>query len=726
MLRQIAIGAGGETMEPQDSRSRFRKLVEETRAFRAEVRAKVEHKQWQLAEPNRDRFRAFVARRATRTTLHSAEALQGDTIDFQPAWFLPDGAMVRRAVAYVEVTAGARSSRGSGFLISPSLFITNQHVIADKNAARGAQIVFDRENGEGGRPQPSTSFLLDPDRFALFSNEEELDYAIVAVGERISGTGNLADFSFCFLSDRPDKHVLGMAVNIIQHPQGLPKMIAVRNNILQARTDRTLLYETDTDHGSSGAPVFNDEWEVVALHHYGEPFLERSDERGNAIPANVNEGVRISAIYRDLTQKLPALPCGARGLLQQALAYDKQVPVSDGGKVLSPPHPARESTLAAADIAVPSVFPTLATSNSAREPTMSQNNQELRFTIPIEVTLRVGSPGSAPGKTAVAASAPAPKALTRAAEKLQIDDDYSNRNGYNPNFIPGLQLPLPQPNDKLAKQVAALRAGEPNAAEGELKYEHFSLKINKAKRVAIFTATNIDGATYFDVDRKTGQVSSGAEGETWFIDPRVSESFVLGQDFYSAWSTYFDRGHLTRRTDPTWGSADEAERANADTFHFTNCSPQHFRFNESAKYWQGIERYVLENGVLDTDQRKHLCVFQGPIYNDSIDRWADDVQIPSSFFKIVVWKGEGGVKAVGMIVDQLTLLDEARKSLGAPKDLPAVNIQHWRVSVDTIEKRTGLTFPQAVRDADTFGQGTQPHVGEAAVPIQAFTEIPLG
>src|SRR5204863_2302402 len=114
------------------------------------------------------------------------------------------------------------------------------------------------------------------------------------------------------------------------------------------------------------------------------------------------------------------------------------------------------------------------------------------------------------------------------------------------------------------------------------KYEHFSVKMNKVKRVAIFTATNIDGRTYLTVDRQTGQVVS--EGETWFLDTRISASYFLDQTFYSGWSHIFDRGHLTRRTDPTWGTPAEAERANADTFHFTNCSPQHFRFNESARF----------------------------------------------------------------------------------------------------------------------------------------------
>jgi len=85
-----------------------------------------------------------------------------------------------------------------------------------------------------------------------------------------------------------NKHVIGMNVNIVQHPNALPKMVALRNNILQYRTDRTLLYETDTDHGSSGAAVFNDSWELVALHHFGEPSLERKErQRGRADQRNL-------------------------------------------------------------------------------------------------------------------------------------------------------------------------------------------------------------------------------------------------------------------------------------------------------------------------------------------------------------------------------------------------------------------------------------------------------
>jgi endonuclease G len=284
---------------------------------------------------------------------------------------------------------------------------------------------------------------------------------------------------------------------------------------------------------------------------------------------------------------------------------------------------------------------------------------------------------------------------------------------------------LPELDAQLAEQLQPLRAGERNAAKGELKYQHFSVKINRDRRMAIFTATNIDGDTYKTVDRDTGRVVSEAEGETWYKDPRVSESSYLGQDFYSAWSTYFDRGHLTRRTDPTWGTDGKAERANADTFHLTNCSPQHFRFNQSAQYWQGLERYVLENGVLSAGEDARLCVFQGPLFDDSIDLWADDVQIPSSFWKVVAWKGAAGLKAVGLVADQLQLLSEPRSFIGQPKALQKIDVSQWRVPIATIARRAGLKFADAIVAGDTHG-GQQPVPGaEAAQRIGDWSDIQL-
>ncbi len=368
--------------------------------------------------------------------------------------------------------------------------------------------------------------------------------------------------------------------------------------------------------------------------------------------------------------------------------------------------------------------------------------QTATLTIPLEVTVRVAGGAATVARTTTpdagnAVLAPdntslqppprlSPPRPSAGAEALRIDPDYGNRSGYDAAFIPGAELPLPQPDAKLAGDIVPLLPTVAGAAgnDGELKYEHFSIKLLKRRRMAAFTATNIDGTHYLAVDRGSGQVNA-AEGDAWFRDPRVAAGSVLEQDFYSAWSTYFDRGHLTRRSDPSWGTPEEAERANADTFHFTNCSPQHFRFNQSATYWQGLERYVLENGVLAASSKGRLCVFQGPVFNDQVDLWADEVQIPSAFFKIVVWKGKQGLKAVGLLADQSALLSESRHSLGTPRDLPSVDVNHWRVAIPELERMTGLDFGSRVRAADTIADGKQPQVGEARQRITAFEQIRL-
>lgn len=711
--------------------TKFEQLVQATAEQRDSVRRLVANGQWKRAEPDTERFRRFAAKRIQSLTRSGAESMQGNSLDFQPASFLSEGAMVRRAVAYVEASFGTVSTTGSGFMISPRLFITNQHVLPNAKAALGATITFDHELDEMGRPRPVTSFTLDPGTFALFSNEVELDYAVIAVGSRVSGPGTLDEFGYCALSNAPDKHAIGMSTNIIQHPLGQRKLISIRNNLLVVRTATTLLYETDTQVGSSGSPVFNDDWEVVALHHYGEPFLRKVDDNGKPVPAEVNEGIRISALVEDLLKRRREVPAASVGLLAQALELGTRADAkTPQGPRLGPP---RRSTLPA-NPSEAVHHNTLSEATSVTDPTPSAT---IDFVVPVRISVSLdGALGAQMSATRATAAAAVPRAgvylapakgLTRLAEAVRVDSDYGNRTGFITTFVPGIEIGLPTLTGDLANQVAPLRATEPDAAEGELKYEHFSIKLHRTKRIAIFTATNIDGETYLAIDRDTGAVKA-SEGDRWFKDPRVSESFTLNQDFYSAWSTYFDRGHLTRRTDPTWGTEEDAKRANADTFHFTNCSPQHFRFNQKAQFWQGVERYVLETGVLAQNVRRALCVFQGPIFDDTIDRWADDVQIPSSFFKIVVWMGKDKLKSIGLVVDQGPLLDEPRVNLGEPTSPAFIDVKQWRVAIKTIEERTGLDFGDQVRAADTIEQVIQPVVGAEALTgilITSLSDIDL-
>ena len=717
-----------------DQHQRFDDLLRASASERAAVRSGVAEGRWRELEPNKRRAAAF-AERAAPGLRNFAEVQIGDTLDYQSASFLARGADVRRAVGMVEVNLGGESRTGTGFLIGGGLFITNAHVIKTAEEALSTTVTFDRELDVARIPLAGTSFRLDPQRFFAASPEEALDFAVIALGDRLAGPADAESLGHCALSPEPNKHVLGMNVNIIQHPRGNYKQVAIRNNLLTFRTDRSLLYETDTEVGSSGAPVFSDLWDVVALHHFGQPNLARLDApNARDFPVNANEGIRISAIHAALAAQLDGLPPAQRALLGQALAL-WQTPFSSGAGVAgNQPRPRGQLAPRGGNAAAttpPRPEAASATVNPGDTPMNRVADNSITVTVPLEITIRLGAgqPVSL-GPAADAVLAPPRLApMSPGAEAAKVDRDYSSRAGYQADFLPRANISLPQPDAALKKQIAPLRASERDAAGGLLKYEHFSLKMHQTRRVAIYTATNIDGDTYLNVDRATGQVSSAQEADTWFKDPRISKSFYLGPDFYASTSRYFDRGHLTRRSDPTWGTPQEAERANADTFHLTNASPQHFRFNQSARFWQGVERYILETGINKAGPAARLCVFQGPLFDDRIDWWIDnEIQIPSSYWKVVVWRGAKKLKSVGLVVDQLALLTEERSSLAQPQDTPFFDVSTWRVPVQDIGTRTGLKFDADVIAADTIGLKAQPQPGaEAArrVLIRSLQDIVL-
>ncbi len=236
---------------------------------------------------------------------------RSDLID---AGFLQRGAIAARAIGRVHALSANERAYGTGFLVSRGLLLTNHHVLPSAQDATRSFVEFDYQAGLNGLPLTAHAFALQPER--CFVTHPPLDFTLVAVQPR-SGSGiDLARFGFLPPIETEGKVLIGELVNIVQHPGGEPKQLAMRKNEIVDVLEEFLHYETDTGPGSSGAPVFNDQWEVVALHHSGVPMTDGEGEyvavdgtrwtpaRGDRTLAwKANEGVRISRVLRELRKR---------------------------------------------------------------------------------------------------------------------------------------------------------------------------------------------------------------------------------------------------------------------------------------------------------------------------------------------------------------------------------------------------------------------------------------
>ncbi len=192
------------------------------------------------------------------------------------------GLRASRAVGCVRLFQNGRHiGSGTGFMVSPQLLLTNNHVLENAEAGREARIVFKFQDDPAGNAQPTVTFALAPEHFFLTS--KPLDFSLIAVVERsVEGRG-IEEFGWLRLIEDEGKVINGEYVTIVQHPNGHPKQIALRENQIIDMMENFIHYHTDTAPGSSGSPLFNDQWEVVGLHHSGVP---KRDNQGRILTRN--------------------------------------------------------------------------------------------------------------------------------------------------------------------------------------------------------------------------------------------------------------------------------------------------------------------------------------------------------------------------------------------------------------------------------------------------------
>ncbi|HEY0489322.1 MAG TPA: endonuclease [Telluria sp.] len=317
--------------------------------------------------------------------------------------FLEMALAVARFVGRINILSahGRSLGHGTGFMVSPRLLLTNNHVLPNVAAAQSSMVEFDYQNDRAGMPLPVVGFRLDPTAF--FMTNHELDFTLVAVVETSKTGIALQRYGWSRLIGAQGKALLGEPLNVIQHPRGEAKQIVLRSNNLVDLFDQYAHYIADTEPGSSGSPVYNDQWEVVALHHSGVPKTDQQgryiardgsvwteEEDPDALAWVANEGIRVSSLVDYI--------------LRQPL-FGQQARLRDDLLELEPPTP-----LEAAAIGSDSMTATSASPAPGQHFKPVVNGNSASWTIPLMVTVQLGelplaSLAGPPVATAVAATA---------------------------------------------------------------------------------------------------------------------------------------------------------------------------------------------------------------------------------------------------------------------------------------------------------------------------------
>ncbi len=409
--------AAGDTMSPipDDVMSESEARMRKGKSQRDATKEKIKNKDYRnLDTPARRRARvarmmgdpvaAPEAARLTGPSLESmgaADDVSGFLLEriingenFLGVRFLALGQRAARAIARIDIrTPDGRSGSGTGSLVSSRLLLTNNHVLQSADWARRSSVVFDFEDDLENKPRPTVAFQLDPDAF--FFTNKNFDFTLVAVKTTALHTGvSLSDYGFNPLDDTQGKVTIGEPINIIQHPSGLLKQVVLQENrLLDIPVDPPgwLHYESDTMPGSSGAPLFNNRWEMVGLHHSGWP---KRDEQGRILTVNNelwsremgelaikwlgNEGARVSQILEIVRAEQAAMDAARKALVTELLNPPKtgSVVAPTGGNtpiVVSGPAPESVSTDRKTEVVSQSIESTGVT-----------------ITLPLHITVSVG------------------------------------------------------------------------------------------------------------------------------------------------------------------------------------------------------------------------------------------------------------------------------------------------------------------------------------------------
>lgn len=227
-------------------------------------------------------------------TVNVLQSVLGDDRYVSLEWYCL-GLERSRSVARI----GLQKSQGlgTGFLVrakdvDPSLrgqlLITNYHVIPAGITHDRAVVTF--ESLDGGKKAYRMKSVL------WSSPSDKLDCTIVRLSEEVKG---IEPYPLCAavpqVAEKPRVYVIG-------HPLGGTLSFSIADNLMIDHVDPKIQYRAPTNPGSSGSPVFDSTWSLLALHHAGHASqMQKLD--GTGVHA-ANEGLSFAAIAKQCVTDL--------------------------------------------------------------------------------------------------------------------------------------------------------------------------------------------------------------------------------------------------------------------------------------------------------------------------------------------------------------------------------------------------------------------------------------
>jgi endonuclease G len=218
-------------------------------------------------------------------------------------------------------------------------------------------------------------------------------------------------------------------------------------------------------------------------------------------------------------------------------------------------------------------------------------------------------------------------------------------------------------NTKKQVKISRLEIPKTKSSDQIISHTGYSLLYNEKYKQANWVAYEL-------TKQETNKIFE--RSNKFISDPQVKSVNAFNKDY--AGSGY-DRGHLAPAADMGWSATSMIE-----SFYYSNMSPQQPGFNRGI--WKKLEELVRTWAI----ENKAVYVVTGPVLAKGLSTIGNNkIAVPNYYYKVILDYKEPNIKGIGFI-----LPNESSKS----------SLQNYAVSIDSVEKVTGIDFFYLLKDQE--------------------------